>query len=304
VRRGFQRVTSKNRSSLAVRRRGAKPSPNRKLPGKRAICTLTWPNRHDSRESCTLIGESDIATGFSAAGDSSRGCKVKKRTLANITQLAGRQDFSAAPAVARRVERSEAAQRKARTRARRRLHLRTGAEPELVTGKDRRDEQVLGAPAGRVAAETRIGRSQNVGLARCADRMRALIAPIIRSAAAGVSGRPSVPLLAPRYWLTTFGSPISPRRCRGPPSFSDSRSISYLRSAPLAPLNRARGYTAVRRCDGIRWTIPKTVMCRSSISWTMLTWRRLQGRSASGGEAAWDARCASRVTFAERNALQ
>ena len=176
--------------------------------------------------------------------------------------------------------------------------------PELVTGKDRRDEQVLGAPAGRVAAETRIGRSQNVGLARRADRMRALIAPIIRSAAAGVSGRPSVPLLAPRYWLTTFGSPISPRRCRGPPSFSDSRSISYLRSAPLAPLNRARGYTAVRRCDGIRWTIPKTVMCRSSISWTMLTWRRLQGRSASGGEAAWGARCASRVTFAERNALQ
>jgi hypothetical protein len=101
--------------------------------------------------------------------------------------------------------------------------------PELVTGKDRRDEQVLGAPAGRVAAETRIGGSQNVGLARRADRMRALIAPIIRSAAAGVSGRPSVPLLAPRYWITTFGSPISPRRCRGPrPTSSENcRNIHH-----------------------------------------------------------------------------
>ncbi len=43
---------------IEVRWQSAAAEPNpRKLPGSgRAICTLTWPNRHDSRESCTLIG--------------------------------------------------------------------------------------------------------------------------------------------------------------------------------------------------------------------------------------------------------
>jgi hypothetical protein len=60
--------------------------------------------------------------------------------------------------------------------------------PKLVTGRDRRNEQILGAPPGVVAAEAGIGRSENVGLAWRADRMRALIGAIVLRAAAGVSG--------------------------------------------------------------------------------------------------------------------
>ena len=60
--------------------------------------------------------------------------------------------------------------------------------PKLVTGRDGRDEQVLRAPSGAVAAEAGIGRSENVGLAGRTDDMRALIGTIVRRAAAGVSG--------------------------------------------------------------------------------------------------------------------
>jgi hypothetical protein len=223
------------------------------------------------------------------------GGKVKKHTLANITHWpAGkisalrrllRDEWSAPkPPSARPVREHDDACICAQVQI-----------PELVTGRDRRDEQVLGAPAGRVAAETRIGRSQNVGLARRADRVRALIAPCRRQCfRAFFSSTPRAPVLANDLWVPYFapalpGAAIFQR-------FTQYKLYIYARH-PSHP--STRGYTAVRRCDGIRWTIPKTVMCRSSISWTMLTWRRLQGRSASGGEAAWDARCASRVTFAE-----
>src|SRR5271169_2297347 len=60
--------------------------------------------------------------------------------------------------------------------------------PKLVTGRDGRNEQVLRAPSGAVAAEAGIGRSENVGLAGPTDDMRALIGTIIRRAPAGVSG--------------------------------------------------------------------------------------------------------------------
>src|ERR1700722_20719533 len=59
--------------------------------------------------------------------------------------------------------------------------------PELVTGRDGRNEQVLGAPPGAIAAKSGIGRPENVGFAWRADGMRALIGATVRPAAAGVS---------------------------------------------------------------------------------------------------------------------